>query len=187
MDERWSPRTSAHELPGDILTVKIAAVCCALAAVASTLAAWKSHAHAKASALHAAEAEQRNLERDIEEIARSIEVESQRALAVFARLKLQQDAATALAESHGGGHAETFVETERMQARISEIQDHSAKTRGLPKPGAAKATDRLAPLPTLRAQLTEVRAILDNGLVELQRVTEKIAELMAQRSASNGE
>jgi hypothetical protein len=85
----------------------LAAICSAIAAVASAVAAFLLFTLAKRTAAQTLEAERRNLEHDIEEIARTVQVESQRATRVYQQVKPIQDSLSAIVGRFGGiGHSE---------------------------------------------------------------------------------
>jgi hypothetical protein len=76
----WFERVRRH-------LVAVAAGASAIAAGASTIAAFKSLALARSTAAQMLESERRGLKHDIETTARTVQVEAQRAITLYERIK----------------------------------------------------------------------------------------------------
>jgi chromosome segregation ATPase len=166
----------------------LAAICSAIAAVASAVAAFLSFTLAKRTAAQTLEAERRNLEHDIEEIARTVQVESQRATRVYQQIKPIQDSLSAIVGRFGGiGHSEAVDATAHTNARIAAIQQQTEKLATAPSDPKLSAADLAARLPSLHVHLVAIRGILDDGLVERDRLTAEIASHVAERNERDRE
>ena len=166
----------------------VAAICSAIAAFASAVAAFLSFSLAKSAAARALETERRGLEHDIEEVARTVQVESERATRVYQQIRPIQDSLSAIAGSFGGsGHSEAVAATAHTNARIAVIQQQTAKLSSAASDRKFSPADLAACLPSLHVHLVAIRGILDDGLVERDRLTAEIASHVAERNERDRE
>lgn len=165
-------------------TAAFTAICSAIATGSSAIAAWKSFSLAKSNAERTSDAERRALRHEIEETARSIEIEGRRSARAQERVRqlTQTRAAMSGASTNSGTH-EVTAAIEELQKRIAGIR-HQAAGLATSSPESKETIGALADrLPRLRPLQVDIRGILEDALAEIDRLSAEISALIAQRDA----